>query len=46
MERNGEEREGIGRWRREQKGDDSDVTMEFINTVGFVFRFSFCIIIF
>lgn len=36
MERIGEEREEIGRWRRKHKGDDSDVKMEFINTVGFV----------
>ena len=34
-----EEREGIGRWRREEKGDDSDERMRFINTVRWVFLF-------
>lgn len=46
MERIGEERWGIGRWRRHQKGDDSDVTMEFINTVGLFFSLLFCFLFF
>ena len=30
----------IGRWRREERGDDSDERMRFISTVRFFFFFS------